>query len=49
MKRQKVGQIEREFFEGSGSAVDTQTIRLSVVEGLLAPYLKPDDVAVFVV
>lgn len=40
VKRQKVGDIEREFFEsGSTDAVAAATPILSAVEGLLAPFL----------
>lgn len=39
VRRKKVASIEKEFFEGSGDAVADATVRLSAVEGLLAPYL----------
>ena len=42
VKRKKIGPIEREFFEGSGDVVADGTLKLSAVEGLLAPYLKPE-------
>lgn len=41
VKRKKIDVLETEFFEGSGDAVADATVRLSIVEGLLAPYLKP--------
>lgn len=42
LKRKKIDTIEKEYFEGSGSAVTDNTIRLSAVEGLLAPFLIPE-------
>jgi hypothetical protein len=43
VKRQKVEGIEREFFEsGSGDAVDDARLKLTDVEGLLAPFLTAD-------
>lgn len=45
VKRKKIDVIETEFFEGSGSAAADATIRLSAVEGLLAPFLRPEGVA----
>ncbi|WP_436357299.1 DnaT-like ssDNA-binding protein [Brevundimonas sp. CEF1] len=42
VKRKKIGPIEKEFFEGSGDVVADGTLKLSAVEGLLAPYLKPE-------
>jgi hypothetical protein len=42
VKRKKIGSIEKEFFEGSGDVVADGTLKLSTVEGLLAPYLKPE-------
>lgn len=39
VKRKKVDVIEIEYFQGGGSAVDNATIRLSDVEGLLAPFM----------
>ena len=41
LKRKKVDVIEKEYFEGSGDAVADATVRLSLIEGLLAPYLLP--------
>lgn len=49
LKRKKVDVIEKEYFEGSGDAVADNTLRLSAVEGLLAPFLRAPEVAVFVV
>jgi len=40
VKRKKIGQLEKEFFEGSGDTVLDATPLLSSVEGLLAPYLR---------
>lgn len=45
VKRRKLDVLETEFFEGSGDVVADATVRLSIVEGLLAPYLKPVAVA----
>lgn len=42
VKRKKIGPIEKEFFEGSGNVVADGTLKLSAVEGLLAPCLKPE-------
>lgn len=41
VKRKKIDVIETEFFEGSGDVVADSTVRLSILEGLLAPYLRP--------
>lgn len=41
VKREKVGPLETEYFEGSGDATADATVRLSLVEGTLAPYLRP--------
>jgi len=41
LKRKKIDTIEREYFEGSGDAAADATVRLSLVEGILAPYLRP--------
>ena len=49
VKRKKIDVIETEFFEGSGDAVADSTVRLSAVEGLVAPFLTAPQVAVFVV
>lgn len=42
IKRKKIDVIETEYFEGSGNAVIDGTLRLSTVEGLLAPFLIPE-------
>lgn len=49
VKRKKIGTIEKEFFEGSGDAVADGTLKLSAVEGLLAPFFSAPEIAVFVV
>lgn len=41
LKRKKIDTIEKEYFEGSGDAAADATVRLSLVEGILAPYLRP--------
>ena len=41
IKRKKLDVIETEYFEGSGDALADATVRLSAVEGLLAPFLTP--------
>ena len=43
VKREKVDVLETEYFEGSGDAAADATIKLSAVEGLLAPFLLPDS------
>lgn len=43
VKKKKIGPIEKEFFEGSGDVIADGTLKLSAVEGLLAPYLKPES------
>ena len=43
IKREKVGPIETEYFEGSGDALAAATPVLSALEGLLAPYIIPAD------
>lgn len=40
VKREKIDVIETEYFAGSGQAAADATVRLSAVEGLLAPFLK---------
>ena len=42
VKKKKIDVIEKEFFEGSGNAAADATIRLSAVEGLVAPFLVSD-------
>ncbi len=49
LKRKKIDTLEKEYFEGSGDAVADNTLRLSAVEGLLAPFFRSPEVAVFVV
>jgi len=49
LKRKKIDTIEKEYFEGSGDAVADATLKLSAVEGLLAPFLTVLIPAVFVV
>jgi hypothetical protein len=49
VKRKKIDVIETEFFEGSGDALKDSTIRLQVVEGLLAPFFAVSLPAIFVV
>lgn len=49
LKRKKIDVIEKEYFEGSGDIVADNTVRLSAVEGLLAPFFAAPDIAVFVV
>ena len=49
LKRKKIDTIEKEYFEGSGDAVADATLKLSAVEGLLAPFLTVSMPAVFVV
>ena len=49
VKRKKIDVIETEFFEGSGNAVADATVKFSVIEGLLAPFLCQPGIAVFVV
>ncbi len=39
VKRRKVDVIEIEFFEGSGNTAADATVRISAVEGLVAPFL----------
>ena len=41
VKREKLGPLETEYFEGSGDALADGTVRLSLVEGILGPYLRP--------
>ena len=49
LKRKKIDVLEKEYFEGSGDAVADNTLRLSAVEGLLAPYFSAPQIALFVV
>ncbi len=41
VKREKIDVIETEYFAGSGDASADATVRLSAVEGLVAPFLIP--------
>lgn len=43
IKKKKIDVIEKEFFEGSGNAAADATVRLSAVEGLLAPFLMVEQ------
>lgn len=43
IKREKTGPLETEYFEGSGNAATDATPILSAVEGLVAPFVIPDD------
>lgn len=45
LKRKKIDVIEKEYFEGSGDAVADATVRLSSVEGPLAPFLRVESAA----
>lgn len=47
IKREKVDVLEVEYVAGSGDAVADGIVRLSAVEGYLAPYLRPAGVAGF--
>jgi hypothetical protein len=49
VKREKVDSLEVEYVAGSGDAVADATVRLSAVEGLLAPFFAGPALAVFVV
>lgn len=49
VKREKVDVLEVEYFQGSGNVTADATIRLSAVEGLLAPLFSRPGPAVFVV
>ena len=43
VKREKIDVIETEYFAGSGQAASDATVRLSAVEGLLAPFLTAES------
>lgn len=46
VKRERIeGAVDIEYFEGSGAAAADATIRLSAVEGLLAPFLMSEVAA----
>lgn len=49
VRRKKIEGIEKEFFEGSGDALADATVRISAVEGLVAPFLCRPMPAIFVV
>ena len=49
IKREKVDVLEVEYVTGSGNAVADATVRISAVEGLLAPFLTVPMPAIFVV
>lgn len=49
VKREKVDVLEVEYAAGSGNAVADATVRLSAVEGLLAPFFSAPLPAIFVV
>jgi hypothetical protein len=42
VKREKIDVLETEYFQGSGDVAADATVRLSAVEGLLAPFLVPE-------
>ncbi|MEC7798382.1 MAG: DnaT-like ssDNA-binding protein [Pseudomonadota bacterium] len=44
LKRKKIDTIEKEYFEGSGNAAADATVRISAVEGLVAPFLTRAEV-----
>lgn len=49
LKRKKIGPLEKEYFEGSGDALSDATLKLSAVEGLLAPFFAVVLPAILVV
>ena len=49
IKREKIDVIETEYVVGSGTALENATVRLAIVEGLLAPFLTVPMPAIFVV
>jgi hypothetical protein len=50
VKRERVeGAVDIEYFEGSGDVAADATIKLSVVEGLMAPFFGSASLGVFVV
>ncbi|MNY01604.1 hypothetical protein D3C86_1341450 [compost metagenome] len=49
VKREKVGPIETEYRDGSTDALADAIVRLSAVEGLLAPFFAAQALAVFVI
>lgn len=49
VKREKVGELEVEYFAGSGDALADATLRMGTVEGLLTPFLaKPVEGGAFI-
>ncbi|MBU2233182.1 MAG: hypothetical protein KKG69_18100 [Alphaproteobacteria bacterium] len=44
VKRKKIDVIETEFFAGSGNVAADATVRISAVEGLVAPFLTRAEV-----
>lgn len=44
VKREKVDVLETEYFAGSGNASAAATVRISAVEGLVAPFLTRAEV-----
>lgn len=49
VKREKIGPIETEYFEGANGALSDATPMLSAVEGLLSPFLAVAMPAIFVI
>lgn len=50
VKRKRIDVLETEYFEGSGDAVADATVRISAVEGLLAPFFaRVEGGAIFIV
>lgn len=50
VKREKVGPIETEYFQGANGALSDATPMLSAVEGLLSPFFdRPEVGAIYVV
>lgn len=45
IKREKVDVLEVEYVAGSGDVIADATVRLSAVEGSLAPFLRPEGIA----
>lgn len=50
VKREKVDVIETEYFAGTGNVTADATVRISAVEGLVAPFLTRSEVgAIYIV
>lgn len=49
LKRKKIDGLEKEFFAGTGNAVADATLRISSVEGLMAPYLTQPFTSILLV